>query len=352
MIKPKLLIAVEPCIKIFQFFGFADFHFSKRNSTEKKLSALWILIKYLLIITILSGLFFDSILGRINRLRDSNGVAIHLVIYVGTATEGFVSILQAFASSSKSLKFMRRLQRVDGILRKVLSININYHDLRRTLLTNVVLSLLVHFGCSAGVISLILWHNFHIWRLLIHFYVPILLGRIFVQRYIFMVQLLTLYLNIMKDSLEKSINSQPILVRKGDERRWKYNTRRNHFKVKVLKKTYRLLWEASCLLNKCFGSGLIVAFIMFCMTLLYQGYTICIDISKHQLNNRQFFNIGMTCYAIFSVHYYSQQSLRSVSFLINKHDSSEIYFLIDFEGEENNVPYSSADERCLIVILS
>lgn len=325
----KLFIAIEPCVKIFGFFGFADFSFSKRDSARKKFFALWVLLKYLVIMTLLIVLFFDSMLGQINGLRDSNGVAIHLVIYVGIATECFVCIIQAFASSSKSLKFMRRLQRVDEILRNVLSININYEDLRWKLLTNIVFSLLLHFGCAAVAIYLRLQENFKLWRLIFHFYVPILLGRVFVQRFVFSVQLLTLYLNIMIDTLEKSINSQPILVRKGDERRWKWNMRSNHFKVKVLQKAYRFLWEASVLINECFAAGLVICFIMLCATLLYQGYSICIDITKQHFNYRQFCFIAMTSYTIFLLHYYSQQCLNSVSFLINKHDSSEIYFMID-----------------------
>lgn len=325
----KLSITVKPCVRIFGVFGFADFSFSKRDSARKKISALWILLKYFAIMALLIGLFIDSMLGQINRLRDSNGVTIHLVFYVGTAITGFVSIAQAFASSSKSLKFMRRLQRADEILRNVLSININYDDLRWTLLTNVVFGLLVQFGCTAGVIFIVLKQNFHIWLLLIHFYIPILLERIFVQRFIFTVQLLTFYLNIMVDTLEKSINSQPILVRKGDEGRWKWNMRSNHFKVKVLQKAYRLSWEASVLINECFGAGLLVSFIMLCTSLLYQGYTICTFITKHEVNFRPLCVIAMTSCTILSLHYYSHQCLNSVSFLINKHDSSEIYFMID-----------------------
>ncbi|CRK93622.1 CLUMA_CG007152, isoform A [Clunio marinus] len=59
---------------------------------------------------------FFLISGRINRLRDSHGIAIHLVIYVETASEGFVSVIQSFTASSKSAKLFKRLMKVDELL--------------------------------------------------------------------------------------------------------------------------------------------------------------------------------------------------------------------------------------------
>lgn len=327
--KSKLAGAINPCVKIFQFFGLADFSIPRRASARQKLAASWILIKYLVMMGMLVALFVDFVLGRINRLRDSNGIIIHLIIYIGAATEGFATLVQALASSSRSLKFMRRLREVDELLTNVLSIRIDYGDLRWTLLITTVSSLLYIFAICAATIYFMLNIHPQFWRVLLHFYMPVLIGHIFVLRFIFMVQLLTYYLNLMIDTLEKSISCQPVLVRKEEQRRWEWNMKSNHFKLKVMQKAYRRLWEASVLVNDCFDTGLFIIFVMYCSWLLYRGYSLCVAIANHQANHIfQFTAISRTLFGIYSIHYYCQQCSNSVSLLINNHDSKRKYFIL------------------------
>lgn len=318
--KSKLAGAINPCVKIFQFFGLADFFIPRRASSRQKFSASWILIKYLVMIGILVALFVDFILGRINRLRDSNGIIIHLIIYIGTVTEAFATLIQALASSSRSLKFMRRLREVDE-LTNVLPIRIDYGDLRWTLLITTVSSLLFILVVCAATVYFILDIHPHFWRVLFHFYMPVLIGHIFVLRFIFMVQLLTYYLNLMIDTLEKSISRQPVQVRRDEHRRWEWNMKSNHIKLKVMQRAYRRLWEASVLINECVDTGLLIIFIMYCSWLLYRGYSLCVGIANHQANNTgQLLAMSRTLFGVYSIHYYCQQCSNSVSLLINNHD--------------------------------
>lgn len=328
--KSKLAGAINPCVKIFQFFGLADFFIPRRASARQKFAASWILIKYLAMMGILVALFVDFILGRINRLRDSNGIIIHLIIYIGTATEGFATLIQALASSSRSLKFMRRLREVDELLTNVLSIRIDYEDLRWTLLITTVSCLIYLLVNITASIFLILNIHPHFWRVLIHFNMPVLIGHIFVLRFIFMVQLLTYYLNLMIDTLEKSISCQPVLVRRDERRRWEWNMKSNHFKLKVMQKAYRRLWEASVLINECFDTGLLIIFVMYCSWLLYRGYSLCLGIANRQANNNigQLIAMARTLFGVYSIHYYCQQCSNSVSLLINNHDSKGKYFIL------------------------
>jgi hypothetical protein len=144
-----------------------------------------------------------------------------------------------------------------------------------------------------------------------NFYFPLLLSQIYNQRFIFMVQLLSIYLGYLHLTLEKSINYQPILVRKEDYRGWK--ARVNHTKVKVVQECYHLLWEASSLINESFDISLIAFFIVSFLSLLYQGYSLCVEITKRRHNHlRELLSIFMTCHGIFSIHSHCQQTSRNV----------------------------------------
>lgn len=312
--KSKLREAIDPCVKIFKFFCFADVRVERQSSVWKKLNALWILMKYVAMTGALGYLFCDSIGARISQLqRNAGRIPVVTIFFVGTMMKGFASLLQSLFSSSKSLKFIERMEQVDDLLVNCLKLKINYGDLRWALLGNIILSILFYFVCCLGRILTVTKLDPRAWRFILHFYFPILFGQIFIQRFIFMVQLLTFYLQIIVHALEESINNQPLLVRAGEERKW--NMRANHFKVKVMQKVYRLLWEASLLINDCFHFGLVVFFFVSFLSLLYAGYSLCVDITKREANHlRQFLSIFMTFFGMFTIHFYCQQCTNSVIF--------------------------------------
>jgi hypothetical protein len=129
-----------------------------------------------------------------------------------------------------------------------------------------------------------------------------------------MVQLLTFYLSTLADALEKSISYQPLLVRVEESHNWKWNMKTNHFKVKMMQKAYQLLWQVSVMMNESIDFALVDVFFVQCFSLLYQGYTLCIEISKGQANDFHFLSMFTTLLEMFSIHYHCQQSLNSVIF--------------------------------------
>lgn len=307
--KSKLLGAIRPCVWIFDIFGFSGNPIGTKRS---KIVALLTVIKYVAMIGILGFLFVDALLSQINRLRDSHGITIHLVFFISIASQGLVAVLQTIASASTFSEIQKRLTRVDELLLNLLSIQSNYRSLRWSLVISTVVSLLFYFTCSFFTLYVALKRRPNILRLGLSFHIPINLGRIFILRFIFLIRLLTFYLNAMIESLEKSISNQPMLVRKDERSNWKWNMRSNHFKMKVMQQAYRLLWEVSILINNCFDVGLIVIVLVQCLTLLYQGYTLCVDITQRKANYRQLILIAPTSFELFSLHYYCQQCLHSV----------------------------------------
>lgn len=313
--KSKLHNAIAPCVGFFTFFGFADLVIQRNINTRKKCAALWILGKYLLILAVMTFLFCDSMMGRIGALRDQNGITLHLLMYIGTAGEGFTAVIQSLTSSSASLMFMRKMTQVDEILTKSLSLKIDYEDLRWKLLTNILSALFVDFACSFAVILLVLSYNVKLWLILSYFFVPILLCRIFLQRFIFYVQLVTSYLEAMITVVEKAIATQPLLVRKDERKYWSLNSKRHHVRVKALRKAYKLLWEASVLVNRSYRVELVFGTIMKFVSLLYQGYSLCVDIALKNVNNRQYIWLVISGSVLFLMHHSCQLCKKKVTFV-------------------------------------
>lgn len=254
-------------------------------------------------------------MGRIAALRDKNGVTLHLLVFIGIEVEGFTAVIQSLTSSQASHHFMHKLEQVDKILTKSLSLNIDYNDLRWKILTNVLSAMFFDFGSAFLVILLVLSFSPQHWLFLTHFFVPTLISQIYLHRFMFYVQLLTGYLDTMITVIEDAIASQPLFVRRDERKRWILNTKRNHVRVKALRAAYKLLWEASVLANHCYRVELVVGNLMRFVSLLYQGYSICVDITSQTFNLRHYIwlmNVGLCLYQIF---FHSQQCQKRVNFV-------------------------------------
>ena len=310
--KSKLYLAIDPCLRIFQLFFFADFSVSRNSSTRQKFSAFWILIKYLVMLGIMVYQIRNAVLRQLNSLKNSYNIPIVRIAYLLTSVEGIASLLQALAGSSKSVQFMKRMEKVDALLINTLSVKIDYEDLRWTLLISMT-PLSGYFIGSFMVIYFAMSRDYNLARIAFDFQIPILLMRMYTQRYIFKVDLLNYYLKEVVKVLEAIVNNQPLLVRKQDINHWRWNTRKNHLKIRMLKKVYRLLWEASRLLNESYGLGLVyIFFVQFCI-LLYLGYSICYDLTLKDGTHRQLISLFMTLFGLIIIHYYCQQCLNSVT---------------------------------------
>ena len=310
----KLLHAIDPCVRIFEFCGYANLTIRKDVSLKQNHRALWILTKYLIIFVVLAMMFIDSMMGRLESFRDSNGVTIHLLFFLGTYVETFTCVIQSLVCSSKYLKFMRKMEAADELLVKFLSVKIDYDDLRWQLLINLICSFGAYIIGIITVVSLLILNYPERWRVLPSFFVPFIFMRIFMQRFVFFVQLLATYLDAMINVVKKSISQQPLLVRKEEKKRCIWLMKRNHAQTKILRKVYRHLWEASVLINQCFNASVAFVMLMNMVLLLYQGYLMCVDIANNQVNYRQYVWIIMQAVAIFNTHYHCQHCLNSVIF--------------------------------------
>lgn len=325
----KFFKSIDPCLRIFDFFGFIVLTIPSRTTLRQKFRVVYVLVKYGAILCLLGLLFIDSALFQINNLRDRNGIFIHLIIYIGSAMTAFCSLIQSLVCSKSHVKLLKSLEIADILLTKCLKVKIQYAQLRRTLLLNTVFSLFVNFVCSILVTLFSMQINPDLWRLGVCFYIPIMLSRIFAQKFVFTVQLLSFYLRITLNVLEISISNQPLIVNAHNKERMKWISTNNFRKLVVLQAIYKLMWETSMLINNCYGFTLLNIFIMHCVSMIYNGYTSCIDISKHRFHNRQLVSIIMTSFGIFTVHYFCRECTRNVNLCFHIINHDIIQWMID-----------------------
>lgn len=337
--KSKLLEAIDPCTKFFQFFGYAVFILPKKSSSFRtKIKAFLILVKYFLLIGILGYFFVDAIMHRLHRLRDSHGLAIHVIFFVSLTSQGLIALIFSLLKSSELEMYLKTIKKVDELLINVLSVKVKYYDLRWNLLISTWFCVLLQLFGNVTSVVLAVRKSSNLWRLGIYFTVPFFLSQVFVQRFIFTVQLLTFYLDTLVEELERIINNQPLLVRPNEIASWSWNTKKNRFKLKTMQKAHRMLWEASNLVNRSFSIGLLNVFFIHLLSLIYRGYTLSIDVLKHEATNRQFISMSTTLFEVYLVHFYCQKCLNSVSIdpstITQRPTESQ---LMEFLGEEIKV---------------
>lgn len=301
--KSEFRAVIAPCVGIFELLGFGDFRgvFS------------WRFAKFLVMNLAVAAIFADFIWNGASSEFGNSSALISFLNFVLTIVGGLVCINSTFLGSSTSQRFFERVEDVDQLLVNSLSAIIDYDNLRWTLLIKSVLSLTFYFGLSFITLVSVWFATPQLMKFSIYFYVPILLAQVFSQRFVFMVQLLTFYLEVTAGVLEKSISNQPLMVRSDERRAWLWNMKSNHRRVRVLRQTYHRMWEASCLINDWSGAGMAYVFLVQTIFIIYQSYRICVSIALGRSNIRNVMAISQTITSMFLAHYYCQQCLDAVS---------------------------------------
>lgn len=175
---------------------------------------------------------------------------------------------------------------------------------------SVLFPLTIYIACSCYVALSAIHVNPSIWPLTIYFYFPLILDCVSALRFCFLVQLLTIFLNRTKESLEKSITNQGLAVSADD---WIWQMKANHHKLSVLRRVHLLLWQSSSLINDCFGFSLILLFGMFFSSSLYRGFLLCEDIIKGKSGDqRQLVGLFHILLVSFLVHFECEKCSKSV----------------------------------------
>jgi hypothetical protein len=322
--KSKILQTIQPCMRLFGFLGFPIILIP--SNRKEKFSMAFVMAKFIITFGLLSFFIVDSLVEQIGSIYKSE-LSIHFVTAVGNSLQGFIPLIQTAICSSKFNEFLAKLVTVDEIALNFLHSSINYSRQRRKLLLQLSSIIAVHAFAIGFVIVSAFHLNPSLWKLIIYYYTPLIFGLIFVQRFSFAVQLLTIYFNFIAKVLDKSIRIE------SDE---KFRSQINFHQIFVLRKIYQLLWECSILINECFGIGLVEIFGMLLVTSIYRGFLLCNDIASGKQDFRQFVDLIRIQFAIFMIHFYCEQCTKSVTKLDLPIISRDFHFRF-FSGEENFV---------------
>lgn len=308
--KSKLLRTIDPCLKLFGLFGFPDVFIPKQPNRIEKFSIVFAIFKFIIVLGVLMGFIYESIFKQLARLYSSKNSSVHILNYVGNSLQAIVPLVQSVVCLREFNDVMRKLIEVDELILNFLHTSIDYRSHRRKLFSTALLSILISFCCCCYIGLSAIYVNPSFLLLVFYYFTPLILGCVSVQRFIFMVQILTIYFNTMSETLEKSINNRVLVVMTED---WKWQSSANYHKLVVLRRIQLLLWNCSALINNCFGVGLVEIFAMFFLSSVYRGYLLCDDVMKgNSKDHRQFIALFHILFAIFIVHYNCEQCSTSV----------------------------------------
>jgi hypothetical protein len=308
--KSKLLKTIDPCLKLFGLFGFPDVFISRRWNRIEKFSIVFAILKFIIALGVLHWFIYDSVFGQIESLFGSKNIAIHLINFFGNSLQAIIPLIQSAVCLRKFDEVFCKFFEIDELFLNFLHAEINYHHQRRRLFITASSAILVHTACASYVGLSALRVNPFFLKLVFYYFTPLILGCIFVQRFCFVVQILTIYFNEMRRALEKSINNRVAVKTKED---WKWQSSTNYHKIVVLRRVHVLLWQCSTLINDCFSFALVEIFAMFFLSSVYRGFLLCGDVIEgHSKDHRQFIALFHILFAILNVHYNCEQCSKSV----------------------------------------
>lgn len=306
--KSKLLKTIDPCLKLFGLFGFPDIFISPIPNRMRKFPIVFAILKFIIALGIHYWFIYDSIFGQIAKLFEAKSISVHIVNHVGNSLQAIIPLVQSAVCLWKFNEVLRKLVEVDELFLNFLHTGIDYQQQRRRLFMIALCSTSIYIACCCRYSAVHV--NPLFLKLAFYYFIPLILGCVSLQKFCFCVQILTIYFNLVRRTLEKSINNRELAVSTRD---WKWQSSANYHKLVVLRRVYQLLWQCSTLITDCFDVGLVAIFAMFLLSSVYRGYLLCDDVIKgHSTDHRQFIALFHILFAIFIVHYNCEQCSTSV----------------------------------------
>lgn len=309
MLRRTLIVhKIRWCLAFFNFLGFGN-NYSYDS-----------VVHYLLLFLLLFIIFLDGFI-RLYEITLKVGtthffnIIIRWFFLLGSSVKGFTSVSQAFLKVQMLRKFLNKMSEADELIRRTKTTKINYQSIQWRLTISIMCSTIFYFSCFCYNSYNVFVKNGIALRIVIPYYLPIIMMQIYIQKYIFAIQLLQCYIQLLNNALINIKNHQFLLLSRGLIAGWRMKARQNHLKVAVAGKIYELLWESSKLINESFNETLLVQLSMSFITLLNFGYGIITALEHGSISTvmRHFVSIFMNFVSLFLCHLHAQQCYNDVS---------------------------------------
>jgi hypothetical protein len=301
-----ILHKIRWCLTFFNFLGFEN---SYRYDA---------VVRYLLLFLVLSIFCFNGVIRIVDlTLNVKYDQLVHIVIgwfyLIGSSFKGFTCVLQSFTKVKVFEKFFSKISEVDDLIRNETNILINYKLIQLKLSITIICSVVFYAICYGYII-----HSFYqnqiAFRVILPYHLPIIVIQIYIQKYIFAIQILQCYIQLLKNVLISIKSYQFMLQSRNSFAGWRIKARQNHLKVAVAGRAYELLWESSKLINESFDETILMQLSMSFITMLNFGFVVITTLKIGVISTllRQFVLIFMNCMSLFLLHFHTQQCLNDV----------------------------------------
>lgn len=298
--KSYILKNLQFNFKIFNFLGLSiEFNYAEK-------------VRYILTLLLLIYLSYSFALERIQLSKSFGSSQIfHQVIkwvyMISTSLRGFSCYFQLIYSAKRVRLFIDKVEKIDEILLNEKYFRFSYKKIKLETSFNTVNFLLLNFLIT--ILFRLKGTSFEKLFETIRADLPFLIILTFIQKFVFLLQILNFYVNLLNNFISISAKLQNLLSSQNEK------TRKLQNQVIIMSQIYRLLWESSKLLTESFDLILLVQLATSFSSLLTQGYNTVNKLQTHHgILTRNISGIIMTIFNFFMFHFYAQRCLNSVRF--------------------------------------
>lgn len=295
----SILKKVERIRKIFDFFGFS----LKFNYARK--------VQFLITIIVLIYLAYNLIMSRVESSIKLGNLQLYTqliswIYAISSVLKGFTCLFQLIYSSKKLQKLFDMIEEIDKIFVSQEYFKFSYKKIKSEIIFCNVICLIFYFtlvtcfrhkGTNSGKLIEMLRTD-----------VPFVLLLIYIQKFIFLVQILNFYVNLLNEYIMTISNLLKNLSNRRD------TIAKCYHQIIVFSRIYELLHESSKLLTESFDLALLVQLSTGFSSVINQGLNLFKRIKNNQIYDRNASGIAMNIFNFLIFHFYTQKLLKSVSY--------------------------------------
>jgi hypothetical protein len=289
----RLLIKIEKVLELFRNFGFLDSH--RAISAISK-------IKFAVILVFLITAIHNTISVEIRKnYPNESAFFIHVINHSFNSISAILPVISSFLYREKVAILLSKIKHIDEIFCKFRYVQANHKRLMKNLQIRNICFFVIFCGITLVIVIDILMTRPTILALMIYYYIPFTICGVSYLRLCFYIHLVAFYARTLDDTLEKS---KSII----DDKEWTI------YRLNVLSRIYRQLWETTQLINEIFSGYISVCFGNSLSGIIYRGYLFCDEmVSRGTLNIRLFLGIFQLMFLLSYVILVSEYCIKIVS---------------------------------------
>lgn len=314
--KSEILRKILPCLLVFEILGTPIANPRKRGRILHVIVSFYGAFIYLFIFSLTVYNFYNITKGIFKSFQ--SGFFIHALILYGYLFEALFVIISSMVTSKFNLKLLYKFQYVDELVVNHLNVKVDHKLLRNQLLCKILGTLMIFYSATISAIILIATDHPEQAKLIAFGAFPFSIKRLFAVKYMFHIEFLNFYIDIVRKHLQKHAKYQELEALGRLRLKIPYKHQKLFFvKLKIIHKIYLEFHQISTMINKMFGPSLSVISAMIIVSSVYCGYNFFVGYSNGQQTGRIYGEIVFLVGTAVIITYPGQRTVKKVTILFD-----------------------------------